>query len=70
LNPATAKTRATLAAIERHNGPDDPRAPRLRAELTASRLEKQIAAAIDSTPLNPDQRARIVRVLYTGLSGD
>ena len=71
--PAKSPTRRHLssivAALERHH-PGDPRIPELRAELVTEGLAEVIAKGLGSAPpLNPAQRSRLVRVLYTGLAG-
>jgi hypothetical protein len=70
LNPAARKARATLAAIERHNGPADPRIPQLRADLAVEQLADRISDAIRSDPPpTPAQRERLARILVPGASG-
>jgi hypothetical protein len=52
-----------------HYHPGDPRLDELRAELATERLAAVVAKTLNSVPpLSAVQRARIVRVLYTGLA--
>ena len=60
MNSNACKARASLAAIVRYNGPDDPRIPALRARITAERLEEHIEQALASKPpLTTAQRERL-----------
>jgi hypothetical protein len=58
MNPAARTARARLAAIERHNGPGDPRIEPLRRELEVESLAEH---ACRVAPLLTDHdRARLV----------
>lgn len=58
---------STVAALERHNGPDDPRLPSLRAELATEGLAEHIRKVVDSwPPLTPAQRDRLALLLNPG----
>lgn len=66
--PAKNASRRTLAAriaaIERHNGPDDPRLIELRRDLRAAELEERIVRELaDQTPLTREQRLRCAVLL-------
>jgi hypothetical protein len=62
----TAKA-ATIAAIERHNGPHDPRLPDLQRDLRAAELEEHIRQLVDAAPpLTSEQRQRLAGLLTGG----
>lgn len=57
----------TIAAITRHNGPDDPRLPELQRDLRAAELEEHIRKLVDSAPpLTDEQRSRLAGLLGGG----
>jgi hypothetical protein len=57
-------TVARIAAIERHNGPDDPRLPELRRDLRAAELEEHIRRLVDQPPpLTDEQRSSLAALL-------
>ena len=62
--PSRRSTASTVAAIERHNGPDDPRLPDLRRDLRAAELEEHIRHLVDEAPpLTAEQRLRLAGLL-------
>jgi len=71
-SPVRRRLSGTVAAIERHNGPDDPRLEPLRADLHTARLEElrdRIKADADSLPeLTDDQLSKLVVLLRGGRS--
>ena len=67
MNPAALKTRATIAAIRRHHGADDPRIPQLATDLAAARLEEHIRRVVDAAPpLTAAQREQLALLLNPG----
>lgn len=67
MNPAARTARATIAAIERHNGSSDPRIPQLRTDLAAAQLEEHIKAVVDSMPpLSDEQLSKLALLLRPG----
>ncbi|MGH3511658.1 MAG: hypothetical protein ACRDRB_05200 [Pseudonocardiaceae bacterium] len=66
--PAHCPTRrhvaSSVAAVERHHGPDDPRLPELRRDLRAAELEEHVRRLVDAAPpLTPAQRDRLAALL-------
>lgn len=62
--PARRSTASTIAAIERHNGTEDPRLPDLRRDLRAAELEDHIKQLVDAAPpLTAEQRLRLAGLL-------
>jgi hypothetical protein len=58
------RTATTIAAITRHNGPEDPRLPELQRDLRAAMLEEHIQRVVaEAPPLTDDQRARLAGLL-------
>jgi hypothetical protein len=58
-----------IAAIERHNGPDDPRLEPLRAELATEGLAEHIKRVVDGMPpLTDGQLSRLAVLLNGGRS--
>jgi hypothetical protein len=67
-NPVRQRLVSEIANLVQHH-PGDPRLPELRRELATERLAEIIGKTINSVPpLTPDQRNRLVAVIYTGLS--
>ena len=67
MNPTARTARAMIAAIERHNGPDDPRIPPLRTILATEGLAEHIQNVVDSwPPPSPAQRDRLALLLSPG----
>lgn len=63
-NPERRRLSCTVAAIEKHNGADDPRIPPLRAELATEKLAEHIRSVIASAPpLTAEQAARLRALL-------
>lgn len=61
---------AAIAAIERHNGPDDPRITGLRAELVIEGLAEHIRKIVDAAPPPTDgQRLRLAAILCNPAGG-
>lgn len=65
--PTRRRLSASIAAIERHKGSDDPRLPALRAELHVVGVEETINAIVSG--LTPPQRAHIAWLLLGGEGG-
>ena len=66
-DPRRRHLSATVAAIERHNGADDPRAAELRADLKAEALREQIRRDVASWPPIPAAvRAELALLLNPG----
>jgi hypothetical protein len=61
-SPVRRRMVAAIAAIERHNGPSDPRVAPLRAQLAAADLEERIRQA---PPLTASQREHLAGLLRT-----
>lgn len=58
---------STIAAVERHHGPDDPRLDPLRAELAAEGLAEHIRRVVDADPpLTRAQREHLALLLSPG----
>jgi hypothetical protein len=59
--------RSKYISLVRHRGADDPEAKRVRQELRADALERQIREVVDSAPpLTPEQRDRLSLLLHGG----
>jgi hypothetical protein len=68
---ARRRTASTVAAIERHRGPDDPRLPDLRRDLRAAELAEHIQKVVDAAPpLTAEQRSRLAALLQPVGGGD
>ncbi len=66
-SPPRRHRSAAIAAIERHNGPADPRITGLRAELAIEGLAEHIRRVVDSAPpLTPAQREKLALLLCPG----
>jgi hypothetical protein len=62
-----ARHRATVAALARHRGPDDPDLASARRELRAANLEHAIREAVaGAPPLTYEQRTRLAALLRNG----
>lgn len=62
--PTHRRAAATVAAVQRHGGADDPRLPDLRRNLRAAQLEEHIRRVVDAAPpLTDEQRERIAALL-------
>jgi hypothetical protein len=69
LEAPARKARASIAAIERHNGPGDPRLPALRNDLAVAGLEEHIKAVVDAMPpLTDEQLSKLAVLLHPGES--
>jgi hypothetical protein len=69
-SPPRRRLSAAIAAIERHNGPDDPRITGLRAELVIEGLAEHIRSVVDDAPpLTAQQRERLSLLLNPGTPG-
>lgn len=63
----TAKSRARVAALARHRGPDDVDVLAARRDLKAARLEDRIRELVDNAPpLTDAQRVRLTLLLNGG----
>ena len=63
-SPPRRRLSAAIAAIERHNGPDDPRITGLRAELVIEGLAEHIRRIVDAAPPpTNEQRLRLAAIL-------
>jgi len=60
-SPERRRISAVLAAVEKHNGPDDPRLAPLRADLAAAAEHEHVQLALDD-PVALSRAAAIVRV--------
>ena len=49
-SPTRRRVAATVGAVERHRGPDDPRLPELRRDLRAAKLAEHIRQVVDTAP--------------------
>lgn len=71
MNEAARHARASIAAITRHRGDDDPRIPQLQTDLSAARLEEHIRRVVNSAPpLTPEQREKLAFLLHPGERGE
>jgi hypothetical protein len=62
--PARRHTASTIAAIERHNGQDDPRLPELRRKARTARAAEYIQSVLaESPPLTAADRLYLTRLL-------
>lgn len=69
-SPARRALTSTIAALERHHGPDDPRLPVLRRSLLTAKTADYLQAAIDATPpLSADDRLYLAGMLTNPRSG-
>ena len=69
--PETARLRASIGALTRHRGPDDPLVAEARRDLRAERLAEHIAAAVSAAPpLTIAQRRRLAALLRGNGAGD
>ena len=55
-NPVRQRLVSTIAAVERHHGPGDPRLGPLRAELAAERLTECIRRLVGAAPPMTEQQ--------------
>lgn len=65
-SPERRRLSSTVAAIERHNGPDDPRIPRLRVDLAVAQLAEQITDVVRADPAPTPAQRRTLALLLTG----
>lgn len=64
-SPVRRRLVGTIAAIEKHNGPDDHRIGELRAELATESIAEHIRKVIDAAPpLSASQRERLALLLH------
>ena len=69
-NPVRQRLVSTIAAIERHHGPGDPRLDPLRAELATVGLAEHIRQTLAAAPpLTAEQAGRIRAELAACTSG-
>lgn len=67
MSPERLARRARHAAFARRGTPaDDPRVIATRQDITADRLGDQIRAALEATPLRPEQIGQLVTLLASG----
>lgn len=69
--PGTVRTKkvSAIAAITRHNGPEDPRLPELKRDLLAAELEEILREKIDAhaeVTLTAEQRLHLAGILTGG----
>jgi hypothetical protein len=66
-NAARQRLVSKIAAVARHNGPDDPRLNPLRAELHTEALAEHIRKVVDGwPPLTAAQREKLALLLNPG----
>ena len=66
-SPQRRRLSASVAAIERHNGPGDPRVGPLRRELDVESLAEHIERVVNTEPpLSAAQRERLALALAHG----
>jgi hypothetical protein len=64
------KIASQIAAIQRHNGPDDDRLPALRHQLLDEGLREYAeGVARTAPPLSGEQRARLASLLRSAADG-
>jgi hypothetical protein len=61
---------ASVAALTRHHGTDDPAVLAATRDLAAERLAEQVRRVVERfPPLTPEQRDRIAALLVTPTTG-
>jgi hypothetical protein len=68
--PARRHLASAIAATEKSGGPQDPRLPALRRDLTAAGLEEHIREAVATwPPLTPEQKSELAVILLSPAGG-